>query len=88
MSTSKNWHCDLCSKHWNHQHFHPKDLVGFSQESKLVPANSEKTYKHICKDCLKAIAKGVEELSSPTMDFANLNDYYSQESFDERGAQG
>lgn len=81
MSITNNWHCDMCGSHWDHQKFIPSELLGFTAERKL--AQDQNCYKHICKKCVIAISDAARACEKETYDFDKLNDYYTQERFNE-----
>jgi hypothetical protein len=84
MSTTVNWHCDLCNSHWDKQRFPPAELLGIGENRKICEPGSEKVYKHICRKCAVAIAESVKDASTTTLNFAKMNTYYTQEAIDAR----
>lgn len=75
MSITRNFHCDMCDSHWDHQTYGaPDELVGVTGDygMTLVSADSPKAYKHVCKKCLCKVAEQVRELSSISYDFSKI----------------
>ena len=74
MSVTRNWHCDICGRHWNETMWPPAELVGIStmMSMKLVTGDSPEANKHACKKCLKKIAEQVRDLSTTDYDFSKL----------------